>query len=1063
VHLKALTLKGFKSFPERTRVELGPGTSVIVGPNGSGKSNITDAILWVLGEQSPTAVRGKSMQDIIFAGGRGVKASRSAEVEMIFDNSDGVMPYDFPEVAISRSLDRSGEGEYRINGSKCRLADVIEVLADAGLGKEAHSIVSQGRVEGVVTSKPKDRRLLIEEAAGLGKIRKRRHRAQLKLKRTQSNLDRLLDVEHEARSRLKPLKRQAEAAEIHARLQRQVDEIQLRVLTSQLTDKTSQLNLLKASAVEARGRRNAVELELQKVAEQRSETEESLTEYSRRRELINSQSYEIRSTLQSVDGALAQVKRVAEHLSSDQQRQSSTVERVTEQLSRLSTGTFDNERISQIKAELLKLEEEREVAVEQQVLELQKDRNRQSQRLEQLGSELMAAKEVVVKADQELAAARELVSAAERELDKERKHSAELGGELAAVNQFLRTHTVTPGGRTPLAEKIKVKSGYELALSAALGGVLRSAVVEDITAAHGVLAAAGSDGASAVVLGSSEGSESKPPTKDAISLLELVDMDDDVTDLIGGLLSNVWVVDSIDVVKDSYRGSAVTLDGTVWLGSIRELRKVPSGGSDRVLAQRTRRDQLVLQTEEQVAKEQQAKAALEQSQSRVTALQQERKELDVQQHVKLREVDEARSAVERSERLIQQTKDEPEAGPSAVKKAKLQAELVTLESELARAQTEERECQKRILLAEAKIERIESSMPRVASLLELMCSLRESVDTRLEKFAAEIEEDKQVGQRITEKLRELAKQESELQSNLHKLSEELTTMEVKSQHEQDRLKELADRISPISERLGLDTASVDQVSTQEEFQKLEEQLERINRRREKIGPVNPLAEEEYREALEHTQELESQRQDLESAMRELKSLIASTNRRIKETFAETFEQAAQNFSELVTTLFPGGDGKLVLVEPSEVQSDPDSEELEEEDSSEDLAGVQIQLNPAGKSPKDLSLLSGGEKSLTALAFLFALFLARPCPFYLLDEVEAALDDVNIGRFLELLDRYSSRAQFIVVTHQKRTMEAADYLYGVSMAGNGVSKVISRKLPKVVEATDSVDQQQQLVG
>ncbi|MDQ3936448.1 MAG: AAA family ATPase, partial [Actinomycetota bacterium] len=224
MHLRSIAVKGFKSFPDRVRLDFAPGVSVIVGPNGSGKSNITDAVLWALGEQSPLAVRGQTMQDVIFAGGHGIPSRNAAEVEVVIDNSDGAFESEFSEISIARRLDRSGDGEYRLNGARCRLADVIEVLSDTGLGKEMHSVVSQGRVESIVTSKPRDRRLLIEEAAGLGKHRKRRRRAQLKLERTQDNIARALDVEREARSRLRPLKRQAEAAELHERLERQTLE-----------------------------------------------------------------------------------------------------------------------------------------------------------------------------------------------------------------------------------------------------------------------------------------------------------------------------------------------------------------------------------------------------------------------------------------------------------------------------------------------------------------------------------------------------------------------------------------------------------------------------------------------------------------------------------------------------------------------------------------------------------------------------------------------------------------------------------------------------------------------
>src|ERR687893_922054 len=224
MHLRSISMKGFKSFPQRTKLEFGTGVSVVVGPNGSGKSNITDAVLWALGEQSPLAVRGQVMKDVIFAGGHGVQGSKAAEVEVVIDNSAGRLPTDFSEISIVRRLNRDGEGEYRLNGARCRLVDVIEVLSDSGLGKEMHSVVSQGKVEQIVLSRPRERRLLIEEAAGLGKHRKRRRRAQLKLERTEDNLGRALDVEREARSRLRPLKRQAEAAELHERLERQTLE-----------------------------------------------------------------------------------------------------------------------------------------------------------------------------------------------------------------------------------------------------------------------------------------------------------------------------------------------------------------------------------------------------------------------------------------------------------------------------------------------------------------------------------------------------------------------------------------------------------------------------------------------------------------------------------------------------------------------------------------------------------------------------------------------------------------------------------------------------------------------
>src|ERR671916_1978460 len=251
MHLRTIQIKGFKSFPDRTKLDFSPGVSVIVGPNGSGKSNVTEAVLWAMGEQSPLAVRGQTMQDVIFAGGHGVPSRNAAEVEVVLDNSDGAAPSEFSELSVVRRLDRSGDGEYRLNGARCRLADVIEALSDTGLGKEMHSVVSQGRVEAIVHSKPRDRRLLIEEAAGLGKHRKRRRRAQLKLERTEANLARALDVEREARSRLRPLKRQAEAAELHERLERQSLEARIQLVRETARVRAAELAAAESEAADA--------------------------------------------------------------------------------------------------------------------------------------------------------------------------------------------------------------------------------------------------------------------------------------------------------------------------------------------------------------------------------------------------------------------------------------------------------------------------------------------------------------------------------------------------------------------------------------------------------------------------------------------------------------------------------------------------------------------------------------------------------------------------------------------------------------------------------------------
>ena len=327
------------------------------------------------------------------------------------------------------------------------------------------------------------------------------------------------------------------------------------------------------------------------------------------------------------------------------------------------------------------------------------------------------------------------------------------------------------------------------------------------------------------------------------------------------------------------------------------------------------------------------------------------------------------------------------------------------------------------------------------------------------------------GDEIADELRACSKLEFELQGQMRSVCEELTQAEVEAAHLGDRRAEAEREMAAIVEKLGEEVPPAEAAMTDEERAEIDRRLERLDRRRAQIGPVNPLAEREYEEAVEHVEQLQAQREDTERAMRELESLIREIDDEIERAFEETFEATATNFEEMVEHLFPGGRGRLRRVSLRAVREEeqrrrprartgprppsrmPDDEEEREE---RDEFGVEIEVNPAGKSTRKLSLMSGGEKSLVALAFVFAVFLARPCPFYILDEVEAALDDANIDRFLQLIRRFSDRAQFVIVTHQKRTMDAADVLYGVTMGGDGVTKVVSRKLPREAGEDDEFD-------
>ncbi|HEY2281926.1 MAG TPA: AAA family ATPase [Solirubrobacteraceae bacterium] len=1123
MRLKSLTLKGFKSFPDRTRLDFGPGVSVVVGPNGSGKSNVTDAVLWAMGEQSPLAVRGQSMQDVIFGGGRGVQARSAAEVEIVLDNSDGTVDLPLSEISIVRRLDRNGEGGYRLNGARCRLTDVIEVLSDTGLGKEQHSVISQGRVEAIVTSKPRDRRLLIEEAAGLGKHRKRRRRAQLKLDRTQENLDRALDVEREARTRLRPLKRQAEAAELHERLERQLLEARWTLACEALRARGVDLREAETQVREARAGRESVEADLEAIVARRGRAESALAQRTERHDALSRRAYEIRSARERLQLRGEQTQASAITLAERAKRIEIELGALTSPIdgSEAVPGVADDEdheaasadRIRGLEAELAELEREREREIEHEVRELQAERERATGLASELGEAVETAREERAQADVLAERARAELRNAEVAVEAARREAAAVGAELAAANQFLSSHarhSGTGGGDArALSDALQVSDGYELALTAALGGRLDAALVRDLNGATTLLDGAGPDGAGALLAGDAadipaqqdapvlrgdvSGDRAAPPVPDAIRLIELVSGSNAALTLARRLLGDAWVVESLRDVGEEFAGIAVTRSGRVLFAAWGEVRQVSEGGAERVLARRNERERLIASSEAAVQAEHVAQIAVQSALEAVRGSGDVRAQAEEALRESERSLAEASEAERRAGWLIEQRRSAPEQGPLAVRRAQLQGELAAERRQAERLAAERAQREQRIARLRARRAADIALEPRARRIAAALVLVAERAEGLLAQLEEQLSRDQAAGEQVAAELRACAQEEAEIQTRLRALSEAVTTAEVAAQRLRDQAGEAAEELSAIAERLERPLPSTDDEDAQqplppEEASSLEARVQRLNRRREQLGPVNPLAQEEYAEALAHVEELETRRSDLETALRELRTLIRDTDRQISETFEQTFAAAARNFEELVGDVFPGGSGRLRLVrdehtpravlggqsaaasagsdgdasEGSDAGSDAgeadaeaehEQERARGEGEQEDAMGVEIEITPAGKSTKRLSLLSGGEKSMTALAFLFAVFLARPCPFYILDEVEAALDDLNLDRFLALLRRYSDRAQFIVITHQKRTMEAADWLYGVSMGGNGVSKVLSRRLPPEAVAAE----------
>ena len=658
------------------------------------------------------------------------------------------------------------------------------------------------------------------------------------------------------------------------------------------------------------------------------------------------------------------------------------------------------------------------------------------------------------------ARATQVRDAARAEAEKANQRLAALQGELGAVEAKL-ARAAMEGSDEVLAGMIETGPGIERALSAALGERLRAAVVGSL--GEGVGRLRDSEGASrALVAGGADGphaADPAPPVDGARRLLDLVQADGAAGEVAQRLLGDAWLVDDLEEVPADFKGIAVTVDGDAFDGSFGELRRLPREGTDPALAARSAREELVNRIAQREQTAERSSRELERADQALAKAQAERDGTDLAMRDARRALDEADEEARRTAWLAERRAERAEDGPRTVKRAQLEAELA---AERRHAEAAEKAGEARRRDQERLRRRISLENETLPSLDRVTASLGRVADA-LERHSERLggAPGESGGGEVATELRECSQQEYALTTEMREVSETITTAEIEASQLRDRRDESRTELARLGSSLERELVAATEDLPAAERDEIGVKLERLVRRREQIGPVNPLAESEYTEAAEHVRELTEQRKDIEAALEELKALIRRTDREIAAAFEETFEATSRNFEEMVGELFPGGKGKLRRIDaaPSRAvagvngqvgeraEPDPDDEADDFGAPKDEAWGVEIEVTPAGKSTRRLSLLSGGEKSLVALAFVFAVLMARPCPFYILDEVEAALDDLNIDRFLRLVRRFSERSQFIVVTHQKRTMDAADILYGVSMGGDGITKVVSRKLPR----------------
>ena len=1203
MYLKTLTLRGFKSFASATTLRFEPGITCVVGPNGSGKSNVVDAFTWVMGQQGVKPLRGGKMEDVVFAGTSARPALGRAEVTLTIDNSDGALPIDYAEVTISRLLFRTGQSEYAINGSQCRLLDVQELLSDTGLGREMHVIVGQGHLDDILNAGPEARRALIEEAAGVLKHRRRKEKALRKLDAMQANMTRLVDLTTELGRQLKPLGRQAQLARKAAVIQADLRDARLRLLADEYVTISAELQRDEADETAAAALRAELESVLAGARAAEEELEAAEQQHAPRLAVAQETYFAL--------GGLAERLRAVADLAAERHRHLSAPPepvrpgRDPDELDREAAVLREQER--QLGARLTAAREQLAVAMSARTAaeaalaeterKLAADAREAAERAERLArlrgqasaarSRLNAAEEEAGRLATALTAARaraeqaqhqyaelqdhfggrdedraalaasseqaaaELTAAsaqvarlrqAEHQISDQRaglrarvaalEEAARRGADASAV--LLAGGDAFPGVLGPLAELITVADGAAEAIAAALGASANAIAVRDVRSAAEILSELRerqTGRASLVIADEATGQVRWIPeftpdfpaelpnpsrtsaapgagedgTRAVVPALDLVKAPGELAAAIHRLLAGVLVAPDLatglELVLADPAVAVVTADGDL-LGA--HWARGGSADGQSVLGLREAAQQAAGQLAEAEASAQRAERKL------AEAIEDEdnAKQVLAQAQASMAEVDAA--AAEISGRLgtlagaARAAQDEAGRLAASIAAAdrsaeKSRSQLADIESKIAAESTRDRDtgfrgvappgqhtkqalgdsaAAARSTEMDARLEvrtveeRLRAISGRADALASSALTERQAIARAAERArrrAAEAEVAQAVAKGATAAL-------TAIERSLVLADAERQQAEVAHQGRDEELKTVRSRIREASAQLdkvvntahGVEVASasrrmkLDQIEAKavEEFavdvqalvteygpdvpvrpadgdqpalpfdrETQQRRADVAQRQLDQLGKVNPLALEEFAALEERHAFLVTQLDDLRKTRRDLLTVVKEVDDRVQQVFADAFADTAREFEQIFSRVFPGGEGRLILTEPDDMLS----------------TGIEFEARPPGKKVKRLSLLSGGERSLTAIAFLVSIFKARPSPFYVMDEVEAALDDTNVQRLLDIFDELRASSQLIVVTHQKRTMEIADCLYGISMQADGVSAVISQRL------------------
>ena len=1143
MHLKSLTLKGFKSFASATTMKFEPGICAVVGPNGSGKSNVVDALAWVMGEQGAKNLRGGKMEDVIFAGAGGRKPLGRAEVTLTFDNTDKRLPIDYTDVAITRRMFRDGASEYEINGSKARLMDIQELLSDSGIGREMHIIVGQGKLSEILDSRPEERRAFIEEAAGVLKHRRRKEKAQRKLTGMQANLDRLTDLTEELGKQLKPLARQAEAAKRGAAVQAELRDAKLKLAGDQvvhlrakyadaeraaemLAEQVETVTATLETAVEEQESVEARQQELQPQAQQAQELWFALSTLAERvsaTQRIASERARSSNAVAPYSGqdpeeleARAQLadERYAEALDAAEEA-AEQLETIREEVAERQEAfdAAEREHMAQVRAiadrregvvRLIAQEESQAAAVqaaEEEVRRFEETLAETKQRARQADAEVAEVEERIAgfeaeraPLDDAFARAHTESDAADKRLDQLRAQQREHERAVATLQSRIdtlaeqapkRSAVDVLTGFTALAGLVTVEPGLDRALAAALGEHAEAFAGEVSEDAVGALEAA----TRTVVVDTQGGSSWRLDTDGEVDwLLDHVSLDAEVVGPVTRLLADVVLAKDLAAARAAVgqdpRLRAVTRSGvlvgegwvaagtgqtsTVEVSARIEVAKAELAEAQQLLDELagTLEGATVAADEARVSAAS-AKAALREHDTEVESWRRDRARLvkqaeantteheraaarateaDARLAQRRAELEETRDRLTRVDTDVAASPEEPstelrDQARSALNHAKSLEMEATFASRTAQQRAEAEAGKGDALRRQAEQERLakarhEAAMARRRAEGELARAVEKHardlaarIDDALARATAQRDDLNAQVNSLQSKVQQARQQVNATRQQLARLTDSAHQSDIARSQAQVRIDEAE---ANITSSLGIAVSDLLAGYTPgEDFDREAEQarLKQAEKDLRALGKVNPLALEEFKALEERYTFLSTQLDDVIQARKDLTGVIEDVDAQILQLFTDAWADVEAEFPRVFQTLFPGGEARLLLTEPDDMLA----------------TGIEIEARPPGKRVKRLSLLSGGEKSLTALAFLVAIFRARPSPFYVLDEVEAALDDVNLRRLIALLEELRQDSQLIVITHQKPTMDVANVLYGVTMRGDGVTRVLSQRM------------------